>query len=75
MTIEGRVVSKFRTETAEFARVKVKGGLPKDTAALRYFDLPDSGELNVGDKVQIEITRKQNVRSEQSGDVAGFGLA
>lgn len=61
MIIKGRVVAKLLQEgNLSFARIKVGSRKNKgnnDGRRLCFFDIADQHELNIGDQVQIEVTR------------------
>ena len=58
MIIKGKVVAKIQQEGgASFARIQVFKNKKNMAAFMRLFDVPDSGELNIGDQVNVEIYR------------------
>ena len=64
MKIQGKVVARMQTKGRDFARVGVKG-TPEKVAALRFFDIEDFGELGIGDKLNIDITRVVEIDTEK----------
>jgi hypothetical protein len=58
MEIKAVVEGKIITSQGVFARIKIKG-LPK--GSYHFFDIPDDGELSIGDKIELSIIRKANV--------------
>lgn len=60
MEYTGKVVAKIQQEggpSACFARIQVGSKKSGNAAKLRFFDVPDQGELVLGDKLVITITR------------------
>lgn len=53
MILRGVVVSKTITANGVFARIRIKG-LPKN-GSMRFFDVPDEENLEIGQKVAINI--------------------
>lgn len=60
MQYTGKVVAKIQQEggpSASFARIQIGSKKSGNAAKLRFFDVPDQEELNLGDKLVITITR------------------
>lgn len=59
MKIQGKVVAKIQQEGgAQVARIQVYKKKKTDAAMMRIFDIVDDGELNIGDKVVIDVYRE-----------------
>ena len=57
MKIQGKVVAKIQQEGGVAARIQVYKKKKTDAAMMRFFDIVDDGELNIGDKVVIDVYR------------------
>ena len=58
MVIKATVVARFNTASVSFARLVLKGQPEmKNSGAFKFLDVKDDGELSIGDKLEISITR------------------
>ena len=58
MVIKAAVIARFNTAHVSFARVVLKGQPEmKNSGAFKFLDIKDDGELSIGDKIEVTITR------------------